>query len=98
MSTATLTRATAGLAAVITGVMLIGTTGLTFAFGWALWAVGLAVLLAAVPSAGGGGRRRRRGRAVYAARRPGAVSATRAQRAWPVVKSVRIFSSSESTR
>lgn len=46
------TRAVAGLAAVITGVMLIGTTGLTFALGWALWAVGLGVLLAAIPSAG----------------------------------------------
>ena len=95
MSTATKTRATAGLAAVITGVMLIGTTGITFAVGWGLWAVGLAVLLAAAPSAGGGGKRGRRAQAVYAAR---AVSATRAQRAWPVVKSVRIFSSSESTR
>jgi hypothetical protein len=55
------TRATAGLAAVITGVLLIGTTGLTFALGWAMWAVGLVALLAAVPSAGakgsGGGRR-----------------------------------------
>jgi hypothetical protein len=60
MSTETKTRATAGLAAVITGVLLIGTTGLTFALGWAMWAVGLGVLLAAVPSAGpkgtGGGR------------------------------------------
>jgi hypothetical protein len=46
------TRAIAGLAGVITGVMLIGTTGLTFVFGWTLWAVGLLVLLAAVPSAG----------------------------------------------
>jgi hypothetical protein len=52
MSNATKTRATAGLAGVITGVLLIGTTGLTFAVGWALWAVGLCVLLAAVPSAG----------------------------------------------
>ena len=46
------TRAVAGLAAVVSGVMLIGTTGLTLALGWAIWAVGLAVLLAAVPSAG----------------------------------------------
>jgi peptidoglycan/LPS O-acetylase OafA/YrhL len=46
------TRAVAGLAAVVTGVMLIGTTGLTFAFGWAIWAIGLAVLLTAVPSTG----------------------------------------------
>lgn len=61
MSNESKTRATAGLAAVITGVLLIGTTGLTFALGWAMWAVGLGVLLAAVPSAGpkgsGGGRR-----------------------------------------
>ena len=46
------TRAVAGLAGVITGVMLIGTTGLTLAFGWALWALALGVLLTAVPSAG----------------------------------------------
>ena len=51
MTNETKTRATAGLAAVITGVMLIGTTGLTFALGWALWAVGLGVLLAALPTA-----------------------------------------------
>ncbi|HEX4734180.1 MAG TPA: hypothetical protein VH247_07185 [Thermoleophilaceae bacterium] len=60
MSNETKTRATAGLAGVITGVLLIGTTGLTLIVGWALWAVGLAVLLAAIPSAGekndGGGR------------------------------------------
>jgi hypothetical protein len=49
------THAVAGLAAVVSGVMLIGTTGLTFAFGWALWAAGLAVVLAAVPSLGGEG-------------------------------------------
>jgi hypothetical protein len=52
MSNESKTRATAGLAAVVTGVMLIGTTGLTLAVGWALWAVGLAVVLAAVPSVG----------------------------------------------
>jgi hypothetical protein len=46
------TRAVAGLAGVITGVMLVGTTGLALVLGWALWAVGLGVLLAAVPSAG----------------------------------------------
>jgi hypothetical protein len=51
VSYTTKTHATAGLAAVITGVLLIGTTGLTFALGWALWAVGLGVLLAAVPTA-----------------------------------------------
>jgi hypothetical protein len=56
MNNETKTRAVAGLASVITGVMLIGTTGLTFAFGWALWAVGLGVLLAAVPAAGGRAR------------------------------------------
>lgn len=59
MTNETKTRATAGLAAVITGVMLIGTTGLTFALGWALWAVGLGVLLVAVPSAPSRGRRTR---------------------------------------
>ena len=57
MTNQTKTRVTAGLAAVITGVMLIGTTGLTFALGWALWAVGLGVLLAAVPSAAERGSR-----------------------------------------
>ena len=46
------TRAVAGLAAVISGVMLIGTTGMTLVVGWALWAAGLGVLLAAIPSAG----------------------------------------------
>jgi hypothetical protein len=61
MSNETKTRATAGLAAIITGVLLIGTTGLTLVLGWAMWAVGLGVLLAAVPTAGqkgsgGGGR------------------------------------------
>jgi hypothetical protein len=60
MNNQTKTRALAGAAAVVTGVMLIGTTGLTLALGWAMWAVGLGVLLAAVPSAGekpAGGRR-----------------------------------------
>src|SRR5260221_10879825 len=54
VSNETKTRAVAGLAAVITGVMLIGTTGLTLVIGWALWAVGLGVVLAAIPSAGEG--------------------------------------------
>jgi hypothetical protein len=70
MSNEAKARATAGLAAVITGVLLIGTTGLTLVLGWATWAVGLAVLLAAIPSAGekgsggrGGGRRGRETRA-----------------------------------
>jgi hypothetical protein len=46
--------------------MLIGTTGVTFVVGWALWAVALGVLLAAVPSLGeerpgrGRGHRHRR--------------------------------------
>jgi hypothetical protein len=60
MNNQTKTRALAGAAAVVTGVMLIGTTGLTLALGWAMWAVGLGVLLAAVPSGGekpAGGRR-----------------------------------------
>jgi hypothetical protein len=52
MSQQAKTRAVAGLAAVISGVMLIGTTGLTLIVGWALWAIGLGVLLAAIPSAG----------------------------------------------
>jgi hypothetical protein len=51
MSIESKTRAAAGLAAVVSGVLLIGTTGLTSALGWAMWAVGLGVLLAAVPSA-----------------------------------------------
>ena len=65
MTNETKTRATAGLAAVITGVMLIGTTGLTLALGWALWAVGLGVLLAAVPTAA---ERRPRAKEATAAR------------------------------
>ena len=52
MSQQAKTRAVAGLAAVISGVMLIGTTGLTLIVGWALWALGLGVLLAAIPSVG----------------------------------------------
>jgi hypothetical protein len=52
MQEGTKVRVVAGLAGVITGVMLIGTTGLTLVVGWALWAVGLGVLLAAIPSAG----------------------------------------------
>src|SRR4051812_50225009 len=53
MNNAAKTRAIAGLAVLVAGVILIGTTGATFACGWALWAVGLAVLLTTVPSAGG---------------------------------------------
>jgi hypothetical protein len=52
MSQQAKTRAVAGLAAVVTGVMLIGTTGLTLVLGWTLWAVGLGVLLAAIPAVG----------------------------------------------
>src|SRR3954466_4100030 len=92
MSTATKTPVTASLAAVITGVMLVGTTGLTFACGWALCALGLVVVLAAVPPGGPG---RRASALVYAARSWCAVSAS-AQRAWPVVKSVRMPRPSES--
>ena len=76
------TRAMAGLAAVISGVMLAGASGLTFVVGWTLWGVGLAVVLAAIPPAGEdrprGGRRVR---AAYAARRLRGPSASRAQRA-----------------
>jgi hypothetical protein len=82
------TRAIAGVAAVISGVMLAGASGLTFVVGWTLWGVGLTVVLAAIPPAGedrprgGRGVRGRRGvRAAYAARRLGAPSASRAQRA-----------------
>jgi hypothetical protein len=46
------TRAATGLLALVAGVALIGTTGLAFALGWALWAAGLAALLTAIPSAG----------------------------------------------
>jgi hypothetical protein len=57
VSNQTKTRATAGLAGVITGVLLIGSTGLTFIVGWVLWGIGLCVLLAAVPAAGEKGPR-----------------------------------------
>lgn len=107
MSDATRTRATAGLAALITAVMLIGTTGLLFIVGWILWAAALVVLLAAIPSTGN--KPPRSGRAIgvrsgarirnpYAARVPPAPAPTRIQRAWPVVKSVRIRRPSVSTR
>ena len=52
MTHETKTRVVAGLAAIVTGVMLIGTTGLTFVLGWGVWAVGLVVLLAAIPASG----------------------------------------------
>lgn len=37
-----------GLAAVVAGVALIGTSGLAFAIGWGLWLVGLVAVLGAV--------------------------------------------------
>jgi hypothetical protein len=67
----TKTRAFAGLAALVSGVMLIGTSGLTFAFGWVLWAAGLAAVLTAIPS-GGDDRRR-----------PNAVTSLRSRSALP---------------
>jgi hypothetical protein len=48
----TKTRVVTGLIGLVAGVALIGTTGLTFALGWAMWAAGLAALLTAIPSAG----------------------------------------------
>lgn len=50
-------RGIAGLLAVVAGVALIGADGAAFVAGWALWAVGLALLLTAIPSAGGEGHR-----------------------------------------
>jgi hypothetical protein len=47
MSTATKTRVTAGLAAVITGMLLDGATGLMFASGWTMSCVGLVALFTA---------------------------------------------------
>jgi hypothetical protein len=52
------TRAIAGLVAVIAGVVLIGTSGIAFVAGWALWATGLGALLTALPTAGEDGGRR----------------------------------------
>lgn len=57
MNTDTKTRAFAGLAALVSGVMLIGTSGLTFGLGWVLWAAGLAAVLTAIPSGGDDHRR-----------------------------------------
>ena len=37
-----------GLAAIVAGVALIGTSGLAFAIGWGLWLVGLVAVLGAV--------------------------------------------------
>jgi hypothetical protein len=50
-------RAAIGLIAVVAGVALIGTSGAAFVLGWALWAVGLAALLTALPEAGENKRR-----------------------------------------
>jgi hypothetical protein len=52
-------RISLGIAAVTTGVVLIGTTGLTFAVGWSLWAGGLALILGPHSSGKGGPPRRR---------------------------------------
>jgi hypothetical protein len=52
-------RAYAGAAGVITGVMLIGSSGLTALAGWLLWAAALLAILGSGPS-GGGSRRVRR--------------------------------------
>lgn len=38
----------AGLAGVIAGIALIGTSGIAFALGWGLWLVGLVAVLGAV--------------------------------------------------
>jgi hypothetical protein len=59
MTIETKTRVFAGLAAFITGVMLVGATGLMFVLGWGLWAFGLVVLMAAIPA---GGKRPPRGK------------------------------------
>ena len=75
--------------------MLIGSTGLVFVVGWAIWALALAVLLSAVPPARDKTARRRR--ANYPARMRRVVSVTRIQRGWPVVKSMRIRRPSEWT-
>lgn len=37
-----------GLAAVVAGIALIGTTGVAFAIGWLVWLVGLVAVLGAV--------------------------------------------------
>ena len=50
MSTQLKTRAAAGVAAVITGVLLVDATGLTLVVGWTLWAIGVVVLMTAVPA------------------------------------------------
>lgn len=52
MSSESRTRGVGGVIALVAGVALIGTTGLAFALGWALWAAGLAALLTVIPTAG----------------------------------------------
>ena len=58
MTVETKTRVCAGLAGVITAVMLADATGLAAVVGWALWALALVVVLSAVPPA----KRRRNSR------------------------------------
>ena len=79
----------------ITGVMLIGTSGLMFVVGWTMWALALALLLAAAPRASGTPSARRNAR--YTARSRRVVSVSRIQRGWPVVKSIRMRSPSDWT-
>jgi hypothetical protein len=43
------TRAVTGLAAIVSAVLLIGASGPTAVVGWAMWAVGVVVLMSAVP-------------------------------------------------
>jgi hypothetical protein len=74
-------RVTACLAAVISGAMLAGTSGLTLVVGWTLLVVGLTVVLAAIPPAGDRPRGGCGERAAYAARSLRGRSAAMAQRA-----------------
>lgn len=52
MSYTTKTRVTTGLAAIVSGAMLAGSSGLTFVCGWTVWFLGLVALMSAVPRAG----------------------------------------------
>jgi hypothetical protein len=65
MQGATRVRATAGLAGLISGVMLMEATGLTLVLGWALVGIALTALFAAAPPPARRVRRLRAG-----ARRP----------------------------
>jgi hypothetical protein len=49
MQSATRVRVTAGLAGLVSGAMLMDATGLTFAVGWSLSGIAIAVLFAAAP-------------------------------------------------